>query len=124
MWDISIFEVNSIEFEGQWISLYGKHVGLYVASSVQDRAKSWEDITTPKFAFKIPMVVIGDFNETLYAHERSSGYFNHSGSTLLHNFLSDCDLIKFKLQSHCFTWFREGSMSRINRAFTSLEFHL
>jgi endonuclease/exonuclease/phosphatase family metal-dependent hydrolase len=90
---------------------------------VQDRAKPWEDITTPKFAFKIPMVVIGDFNETLHAYERSSGYFNHSGSALLRNFLSDCDLIEFKLQSHCFTWFREGSMSRIDRAFTSIKFH-
>jgi hypothetical protein len=79
MWDISIFEVSSIEFEGQWISLYGKHVSVYVASSVQDRAKLWEDITTLKFAFEIPMVVIGDFNGTLHAHERSSGYFNHSG---------------------------------------------
>jgi hypothetical protein len=26
MWDSSIFEVNSIEFGGQWISLCGKHV--------------------------------------------------------------------------------------------------
>ena len=79
MWDISIFEVSSIEFGGQWISLYNKHVGVYVASSEQDRANPWEDITTPKFAFEIPMVVIGDFNETLHAHERSSSYFNHSG---------------------------------------------
>jgi hypothetical protein len=46
------------------------------------------------------------------------------GSALLRNFLSDCDLIEFKLQSHCFPWFRGGSMSRINMAFTSLEFHL
>ena len=43
MWDSSIFEVNSIEFGGQWISLSGKHVnssfncmvvGVYAASSV------------------------------------------------------------------------------------------
>jgi len=48
MWDISIFEVNSIEFGGQWINLCDKHVnsffncmvvGVYVASSMQDRAK-------------------------------------------------------------------------------------
>jgi len=63
MWDSSIFEVNSIEFGGQWISLSGKHVnssfncmvvGVYAASSVQDRAKLWEDITTLKFAFELP----------------------------------------------------------------------
>jgi hypothetical protein len=64
MWDSSVFEVNSIEFGGQWISLSGKHVnssfncmvvGVYAASSVQDRAKLWEDITTLKFAFELPM---------------------------------------------------------------------
>jgi hypothetical protein len=30
-------------------------VGVYAASSVQDRAKLWEDITTLKFAFELPM---------------------------------------------------------------------
>ncbi|KAH8518039.1 hypothetical protein H0E87_000005, partial [Populus deltoides] len=64
MWDSSVFEVNSIEFWGQWISLSGKHVnssfncmvvGVYAASSMQDRAKLWEDITTLKFAFELPM---------------------------------------------------------------------
>jgi hypothetical protein len=84
---------------------------------VQDRAKLWEDITTLKFAFELPMVVIGDFNENLHAHERSSGYINHLGSAALHNFLSDCALIEFKLQGSRFTWFQEGSMSCIDRAF-------
>ena len=115
MWDSSIFEVNSIEFRGQWISLCGKHVHssfkcmvvrVYAASSVQDRVTLWEDITTLKFAFELPMVVIGDFNETLQANERSSGYINHSGSAALRNFLSDCALIEFKLQGNRFTWFR------------------
>ena len=81
-------------------------VGVYAASSVQDRAKLWEDITTLKFAFELPMVVIGDFNETLHAHERSSGYINHSGSAALRKFLSDYALIEFKLQGSRFTWFR------------------
>ncbi|XP_061983093.1 uncharacterized protein LOC133702794 [Populus nigra] len=133
MWDSSTFEVNSIEYGGQWISLCGKHVnssfncmiiGVYAASSVQDRVKLWEDITTLKFAFNLPMVVIGDFNEILHAHERSSGYINHSGSAAFRNFLSDCALIEFKLQGSRFTWFRGGSMSCIDRAFASLEFHL
>jgi hypothetical protein len=99
-------------------------VGVYVASSMQDHVKLWEDIITLKFAFELPMVVIGYFNETLHAHERSSGYFNHSKSALLCNFLSDCDMIEFKLQSHHFTWFRGGSISRIARAFASPKFHL
>jgi len=62
--------------------------------------------------------------KTLDIHERSSCYLNHSGSTSFHRFLSDCELIEFNLEGHCFTWFRGGSMSRIDKAFSSLDFHL
>jgi endonuclease/exonuclease/phosphatase family metal-dependent hydrolase len=72
-------------------------VSVYVATSVQERAKLWEDITTLEFAFELPMVVLGDFNETLHVYERSSGYLNHSGSALFHIFLSDCELVEFNL---------------------------
>jgi len=99
-------------------------VGVYVTSSVQDRVKLWEDITTLKFAFELPMVVISDFNETLHAHERSNGYINHLGSAALRNFLSNCALIEFKLQGSRFTWFRGGFMSCIDTTFASPEFHL
>ena len=90
MWDSSVFEVSSVEFGGQWINLCGTYIpssfncmiiGVYVASSVKERADMWEEITTLKFAFELPLVVLGDFNETLHAHERSSGHLNSSGST-------------------------------------------
>lgn len=133
MWDNSVFEVNSIEFGGQWISLCGTHipssfncmiVGVYAASSVKERADLWEEITTLKFAFELPLVVIGDFNETLLPNERSSGNLNLSGSTSFRRFISDCELVEYNMQGHRFTWFRGGSMSRIDRAFASPEFQL
>ncbi|XP_073265324.1 uncharacterized protein [Populus alba] len=133
MWDSSVFEVCSVEFGGQWISLCGTHIpssftcmiiGVYTASSVKDRADMWEEITTLKFAFELPLVVLGDFNKTLHAHERSSGHLNSSGSTSFHKFISDCELVEFNLQGHRFTWFRGGSMNRIDRAFASPDFQL
>jgi endonuclease/exonuclease/phosphatase family metal-dependent hydrolase len=133
MWDNSVFEVNSIEFVGQWISLCGMHipssfncmiVSVYAASSVKERADLWEEIITLKFAFELPLVMLGDFNETLHANERSSGNLNLSGSTSFHRFISDCELVEFNMQGHRFTWFRGGSMSRIDRAFASPEFQL
>ncbi|XP_073263045.1 uncharacterized protein [Populus alba] len=36
----------------------------------------------------------------------------------------DCELVEFNLQGHRFTWFRGGSMSRIDKAFASPDFHL
>jgi hypothetical protein len=133
MWDNSVFEVNSIEFGGQWISLCGTHipssfncmiVGVYAASSVKERADLWEEIITLKFAFELPLVVIGDFNETLLPNERSSGNLNLSGSTSFRRFISDCELVEYNMQGHRFTWFRGGSMSRIDKAFASPEFQL
>jgi hypothetical protein len=67
MWDNSIFEVNTIEFRGQWICLYGTHVnsffkcmvvGVYTVTCVQELAKLWEDIITLKCVFELPMVVL------------------------------------------------------------------
>ena len=99
-------------------------VGVYDASSVKERADLWEEITTLKFAFELPLVVLGNFNKTLHAHERSSGHLNSSGSTSFRKFISDCELVEFNLQGHRFTWFRGGSMSRIDRAFASPDFQL
>jgi hypothetical protein len=133
MWDNSIFKVNSVEFEGQWISICGTHipssfncmiVGVYVASSVKERADLWEEITTLKFAFELPLVVLGDFNETLHTHERSSGHLNLSGSTSFLRFIFDCELVEFNMQGHRFTWFKGGSISRIDKAFASPDFEL
>jgi len=106
MWDNSVFEVNSVEFRGQWISLCGTHipssfncmiVGVYAASSMKERADLWEEITTLKFAFELPLVVLSYFNETLHAHERSSGHLNLSGSTSFCRFISDCELVEFNM---------------------------
>lgn len=71
-------------------------VGVYVTTYVQEHGKR-EDIITLKFAFKLPMVVLCDFKETLDIHEQSSCYLNHSGSTSFHRFLFDCELIEFNL---------------------------
>ena len=97
-------------------------VGVYAASSVKERADLWEEITTLKFSFELPLVVIGDFNETLLPNERSSGNLNLSGSTSFRRFISDCELVEYNMQGHWFTWFSGGSMSRIDRAFASPEF--
>jgi hypothetical protein len=70
------------------------------------------------------MVVLGDFNETLYSHETSSGYLNHSGSASFHSFLSDCELIEFNPHGNRFTWYRGGYMSRIDKAFATPDVHL
>jgi hypothetical protein len=99
-------------------------VGVYAASSVKERDDLWEEITTLKFAFELPPVVLGDFNETLHAHEKSSGHLNLSGSTSFHKFISNCELVEFNLQGHRFTWFRGDSMNCIDRAFASLDFQL
>jgi len=126
MWDNPIFEVSFVEFGGQWISLCGTHipsffnctiVGVYAASLVKERADLWEEITTLKFAFDLSLVLLGDFNETLHAYERSSGHLNLSGLTSFRRFISDCELVEFNMQGHRFTWFRGGSMSCIDRAF-------
>jgi len=127
MWDEDLFRVDSIEYAGSWISLFGSFVddafdcvitGYYGAGSRAERAASWSELTELKHAFSdYPWFLIGDFNETLSKTDRSSGLLDKRGATEFQTFIDDCELVEYPMVNHRFTWFRGGSMSRLDRAF-------
>jgi hypothetical protein len=133
LWDNSKFNVNSEEVGVGWIVLYGLNmisgfecavVGLYAPNIVHHRKKLCMDLITLKFAFDVPLFLMGDFYETLLPEERSIGYINHVECRDLKKFLAICNLMEYPLSGHRFTWFRGGSMNRIDRSFSSPDCHL
>lgn len=132
LWDDAKFQVHSIEYGDGLIGLLGQHVessfrcavvGIYAPCTVHQRQSSWRNLIILKSAFDIPWVMIGDFNETLAKGEGNSRFINAAGSNDLKRFLDSCNLIEHALTGHSFTCFRGGSMSRIDRAFSSPECH-
>jgi hypothetical protein len=90
----------------------------YGAGSRAERVASWSELTELKHAFlDYPWFLVGDFNETLSKTDRSSGLLDRRGASEFQTFIYGCELIEYPLVNHRFTWFRGGSMSRLDRAF-------
>ena len=74
MWNNDSFEVSNIEFNSQWIALFGTHIEkgfkcvviyLYEGISLEEGKKLYKELITFNFALGWPWYVISDFNETL-----------------------------------------------------------
>jgi hypothetical protein len=66
-------------------------VRVYAANTVTEKSTLWDELTILKSSFDVP--VLGDFNETLRACKRRSGYLNLNDSKSLKSFLTTCDFI-------------------------------
>jgi len=127
MWDDDLFRVDSVEFAGSWISLFGSFIddafdcvitGYYGAGSRSERAASWMELTELRHAFSnYPWFLIGDFNETLSKADRSSDLLDRRGASEFQAFIDGCELVEYPLVNHRFNWFRGSSMNRLDRAF-------
>jgi hypothetical protein len=62
MWKDNCFKVESIEFSGQWIALFGYHVatsfhcvivGVYAIISAHERRILWKELITLKSTFDV-----------------------------------------------------------------------
>jgi exonuclease III len=133
MWDNSKFAVSSVEYGHGWIGLFGQNVltgfsgavvGVYAPCNQADRLLLWKDLRILKAAFECPWFLAGDFNETMLRSDRSSGFINKVGSTAFRLFIDDCNLIEYNMSEGLYTWFRGGSMSKLDRIFSSPCCHL
>ncbi|XP_011048001.1 PREDICTED: uncharacterized protein LOC105142186 [Populus euphratica] len=123
----STFKVDSIEYGGQWLGLFGLHVQLdlkYAGSSIAERRILWEELLILQSAFEIPLFLGGDSNETLNQNDRSSRCMNEVGSRDFSSFHSSSDLLEYPLSGHRYTRFSGHSISCVDRAFASPECHL
>jgi hypothetical protein len=112
MWDDSKFMVQSIDCGGQWVALFGLHVekqfncaviGVFAGTTVHERSELWDDLLILQAAFATPMLIVGDFNETLHQYERNSGFLNAIGSADFKCFISSCNLLEYSLSGHQYT---------------------
>jgi hypothetical protein len=127
MWDDDLFRVDSTEFARSWISSCGSFVDdgfdcvitrYYGVGSRSERADSWMELTELRHAFSdYPWFLIGDFNETLSKADKSSGLLDWKRASEFQAFIDGCELVEYPLVNHQFTWFRGGSMSKLDRAF-------
>jgi len=81
LWNENKFKMESVEFGGQRVAIFGFHVatmhhyaimGVYAETSVAERSILWDELIILKLAVHVPLFIVGDFNDTLNVCERSS----------------------------------------------------
>jgi hypothetical protein len=70
------------------------------------------------------LFLVEDFNETLHHFDISSKYLNFIGSNEFCNFITNCNLLEYHLIGHSYTRFQGQLINRIDRSFTTPNYHL
>ncbi|KAM0880448.1 hypothetical protein ACQ4PT_033570 [Festuca glaucescens] len=106
--DIAVGEVGAM----QW-----RFTGFYGEPSWENRDNSWDFIRQLNIEFDLPWLIMGDFNEVLYAHEKEGGNTRPLG--MMQKFrecLSDCGLEDLGYIGDIFTWRRGEIRERLDSA--------
>ena len=93
---------------------------VYAPNNQQERLMVWNQLRTIKEGMVIPWVVMGDFNEVLYPHERRGAEVITQGMRDFQDFTLDLQLIDIDIGQQ-YTWLRRNAASKIDRIFIDKE---
>ena len=90
--------------------------GIYGEPRWEDKYKTWDKIRELNGQFSMPWVIIGDFNEILFSHEKEGGNPRPQGyMQAFRDVLSDCELYDLGFSGDPFTWKRGCIRARLDR---------
>jgi endonuclease/exonuclease/phosphatase family metal-dependent hydrolase len=90
--------------------------GVYGEPRWDDKYKTWERIRELHAQSNLPWVLIGDFNEILYSHEKEGGNPRPQiYMQALRDVLEDCNLSDLRFSGEPFTWRRGRIRERLDR---------
>jgi hypothetical protein len=91
--------------------------GIYGEPKWEDKFKTWDKLRELSVSQNLPWIVIGDFNEILFSHEKEGG--NPRPLSCMQAFqdaLTDCELEDLGYSGNNFTWKRGRIRERLDRA--------
>jgi endonuclease/exonuclease/phosphatase family metal-dependent hydrolase len=89
--------------------------GIYGEPRWEDKYKTWDKMRELKHDSTLPWLILGDFNEIMFSHEKEGG--NQRPSAFMQAFrdaLMDCDLEDLGFQGEKFTWKRGRIRERLD----------
>jgi hypothetical protein len=91
--------------------------GIYGEPRWEDMHQTLDRIRAMHAQHNLPWVIIGDFNEILYSHEKEGSNLRpHNLMQAFRNALSDCNLEDIGFTGDAFTWRRGRIRERLDRA--------
>jgi hypothetical protein len=90
--------------------------GIYGEPRWQDKFRTWEKIRELNQNNTLPWLIIGDFNEILFSHEKEGGNARPQGCMVaFRDALMDCGLEDLGFTGDIFTWKRGRIRERLDR---------
>ncbi|KAJ4844304.1 hypothetical protein Tsubulata_016206 [Turnera subulata] len=89
---------------------------IYGDRCVEKRIEMWGELRSQYQTFNSPWLIMGDFNETIFAEDRKSLKLYSRGAGALRSFMNHMQLCEFPLTGRIFTWANNYAASRIDRA--------
>jgi hypothetical protein len=94
-----------------------RFTGFYGEPEAQNKHLSWEYIRNLSAMVDLPWVMVGDFNEILYSHEKEGGSVRSQRCMqAFRDTLVDCNLEDMGCSGDIFTWRRGKIRERLDRA--------
>ncbi|GJS09721.1 RNA-directed DNA polymerase, eukaryota [Tanacetum coccineum] len=92
-------------------------ISVYAPQDLTERRMLWDFIHHLIDSWDGECVLLGDFNEVRFEHERRGSLFNSHGANSFNNFITRTGLIDLPLEGYSFTWAHKSAskMSKLDR---------
>ncbi|GKD54390.1 RNA-directed DNA polymerase, eukaryota [Tanacetum coccineum] len=126
VWDPRLFVKDNstvsdsfLAISGTWIPSSTKLlvISVYAPHDLTERRMLWDFIHHLIDSWDGECVLLSDFNEVRFEHERRGSLFNSHGAKSFNNFITRTGLIDLPLKGYSFTWAHKSAskMSKLDR---------
>ncbi|PWA86509.1 RNA-directed DNA polymerase, eukaryota [Artemisia annua] len=110
---------NFVALEGTWVSSNTKVliVSVYAPQEFDAKKVLWDQLSSMIRVWSGEVILMGDFNEVRWEHERFGSVFNRVQANHFNDFISQVELVDVPLGGYMFTWSDSSAskMSKIDR---------
>ncbi|GJS00381.1 RNA-directed DNA polymerase, eukaryota [Tanacetum coccineum] len=126
VWDPSLFSKHHVSKSDYFVAIMGTWtpsstklllISVYAPQELSEKRALWNYLRSLIDRWDGDTVVMGDFNEVRYDHERFGSSFNTQGAKAFNHFISQAGLVDIPLEGYSFTWAHKSAskMSKLDR---------
>ncbi|GJS24794.1 RNA-directed DNA polymerase, eukaryota [Tanacetum coccineum] len=126
VWDPSLFSKHHVSKSDYFVAIMGTWtpsstklllISVYAPQELSEKRALWNYLRNLIDRWDGDTIIMGDFNEVRYDHERFGSSFNTQGAKAFNHFISQAGLVDIPLEGYSFTWAHKSAskMSKLDR---------